>query len=269
MKLEVFLRDASLRIIAFLVMLFVLWSAVLLVGVSFNWPFLTNKIEQAFYLGGFIAVLLIIALSLTNMTASLTIISKNQNKEPGETIGFKKQLTVMALISGIIVCLVLGGLWFAEWQVYQRLSEEAVGKVLTISEKAQFATLAKTIKADGTVQQVLELRDALAADIGSEGKVSFLIPKTRAGVKIYYEIVPWLQHLADKKISETDLNPFKPNRREQADFDKLSLGKIDTFKVPLDGNHLRVFKAVSLDNQEIVILLDTSRQANDSRGSFK
>ena len=81
MKLEKLLRDFSLRAIAFLVTFIVLWSAVLLVGVSFDWSFLTNKVEEAFYIGGFIVALLIFALSFTNITSSLTIISKAQNRE--------------------------------------------------------------------------------------------------------------------------------------------------------------------------------------------
>ena len=62
--------------------------------------------------------------------------------------------------------------------------------------------------------------------------------------------------------------PF--SRREEDEFTKLAAGEISSFKVPVGGSNLRVFQAEKIDNQQIIILLDTSRKINDYyRGSFK
>lgn len=160
-----------------------------------------------------------------------------------------------------VIVLIVGGLWFAEWKVYQKLSEEAWNTVLTISEKNQFKALAKEIQIDGNIKEILNYRDALSYDVRSNGKLSFLIPKTVAGVKIYYEITPWFHKPSkDKNLSEVDLNRFKPNQRERKEFYLLSQGKLDSFKVPVINQNLRVFYSKKIGDQEIVILLDTSRK---------
>ncbi len=274
MKIEKILRDLSLRAITFLVILIILWSIVLLVGATFNWSFLTSKIQGAFYLGGFIVGLLILALSFLNLTSSLTIISKAQNKEEAVSRGIRKQIGFMLLGAFVLIGLLIGGLWFAEWRVYRQVSEEAITKVQTIAAKKQFSELAQAVKTDGDINDILEIRDALANYVGSGGRVSFLIPRDRAGVKVYYEIVPWLRFLdkdktETKKLSDMDLNRFQPSRREEEDFKKLAAGEISSFQAPVGGDKLRVFQSEKIDGQEIVILLDTSRQVNDYRGSFK
>ena len=261
MKLEKLVRDLSLRMIVFLVILILLWAVVLMIGVSFEWSFLTSKVETAFYLGGFIVGLLIFALSFSNITSNLSIISKAQNKEITESKNLFKQMGSMIGLSLSVIVLIVGGLWFAEWKVYQKLSEEAWNTVLTISEKNQFKALAKEIQIDGNIKEILNYRDALSYDVRSNGKLSFLIPKTVAGIKIYYEITPWFHKPSkDKNLSEVDLNRFKPNQRERKEFYLLSQGKLDSFKVPVINQNLRVFYSKKIGDQEIVILLDTSRK---------
>jgi len=270
MKLEKFIRDFSLRAIAFLVTLIMLWSVVLFVGVSFNWTFLTNQIETMFILSGFISGLLIFSLTVANVTSSLTIISMAQNKVSYDSKKIMKQIGFMLVGSSGFIALLLGGLWFAQLQVYQKVSEDALRKVQTISEKKQFSELAKKIEENGKISDILDIRDALAYDVGSEGKVSFLIPRDIAGVKVYYSITPWLTDSEEKSnFSDLDLNKFKPHRREKEEFNKLAKGEIDSFKVPVRDDTLRVFLSKKIGNQEIVILLDTSRKLNDYRGSYK
>ena len=121
MKLEKLVRDLSLRMIVFLVILILLWAVVLMIGVSFEWSFLTSKVETAFYLGGFIVGLLIFALSFSNITSNLSIISKAQNKEITESKNLFKQMGSMIGLSLSVIVLIVGGLWFAEWKVYQKL----------------------------------------------------------------------------------------------------------------------------------------------------
>ena len=157
MKLEKLVRDLSLRMIVFLVILILLWAVVLMIGVSFEWSFLTSKVETAFYLGGFIVGLLIFALSFSNITSNLSIISKAQNKEITESKNLFKQMGSMIGLSLSVIVLIVGGLWFAEWKVYQKLSEEAWNTVLTISEKNQFKALAKEIQIDGNIKEILNV----------------------------------------------------------------------------------------------------------------
>jgi membrane protein CcdC involved in cytochrome C biogenesis len=269
-KLEILLRDLSLRAIAFLVILIGLWAVVLMVGVSFNWSFLTNKVEGAFYLGGFLVGLLIFALSFTNVTANLTIISKAQNKESKDNKNIKKQFLIMLLSSAGLIIFLVSGLWLAEWQVYKKVKQEAIQKALIIAEKEQFRQLAKEIGDNGTIRSILELRDALSYDVDSKGKISFLIPRLKAGTKIYYEITPWLKiSEKEKLINDVDLNLFQPNHREKKDFEKLSKGEIETFTAPAGSNYIRIFLTKTINGQEVVILLDTSRKIDDYRGSFK
>lgn len=272
MKLEKMIRDLSLRGIVVLVILIGLWAIIFMVGATFNWSFLTNKVETAFYLGGFLVGLLILAFSFASATASLSIISKAQNREGAGARWSRKQIGLLVLIPAAVVVVLVGGLWFAEWRVYRTVSEDAWDKVRVLSEKNQFAELAGEIKADAEIGEILTLRDALVADISSEGRVSFLIPQDRAGVKVYYEITPWFREgdeKAKKKFSETDLNRFRPSRREKEDFDRMARGQLESFQVPLGGNQLRVFLDRTIGGQEVVILLDTSRQIGDYRSGFK
>ena len=270
MKLEKLLRDFSLRAIAFLVMLITLWSVVLFVGISFNWTFLTNKIESMFLLCGFVLGLLIFALAFTNITSSLTIISKAQNKEDSESKEIKKQIGIMLLGASVFVAILLGGLWFAQWQVYQKVSEDAWIKVQTISEKKLFSKLVKEVAENGEIHDIVEIRDALEYAVGAEGKISFLLARDVAGVKVYYTLPPWMRSAKEaKNLYDLDLNTFKPSRREKKKFDKLAKGEIDSFIVPVRDDYLRVFLSKTIGKQEIVILLDTSRKLSDYSGKFK
>jgi hypothetical protein len=263
MNLEKNIRDLSLRLIAFLVVMIVLWAIVLMVGVSFNWSFLTDKIESTFYLGGFIAGLLIFALSFMNITASLTIISKSQNNENLDSKGVGKQFGIMLLISSALISLIVGGLWYAEWKVYESVSEEAWQKLQVISEKKLVNDLANKIKNDSSIDEILAIRDALSNDVGSKETISIIIPKERAGVKIYYEITPWLSNSdKNKKLSDVDLDRFTLSKKEESDFNKLTKGETDSFKISLADHKLRIFYRMILDNQEIILLLDTSRQSS-------
>ncbi len=260
MRLEKFTRDFSLRAIIFLVTLIILWAVVLFVGVSLNWTFLTSKIEAMFMLSGFISVLLFFALTVANVTSSLTIISKVQNKEGSESKKITKQIGIMLVVASVFIGILLSGLWFAQQQAYQKISEDAWMKVQIISEKKLFSKLAKKIEENGKISEILEIRDALSADVTSEGKVSFLIPKNVLDVKVYYSITPWLRDSDEKEnLSDADLNRFKPSRREKEKFDKLTKGEIDSFDVLVRGDDIRVFLSKKIGNQEIVILLDTSR----------
>lgn len=270
MRLEKIIRDFSLRAIVLLVILIGLWAIILMVGATFNWSFLTDKVETAFYLGGFLVGLLILALSFASITASLSIISKAQNREGAGARWPRKQVGLLVLIPLAVVLVLVGGLWLAEWRVYRTVSDDAWNKVRTLAEKKQLAELAGEIKSDGEISDILDLRAALAADINSEGRISFLVPRDRAGVKIYHEITPWFRRKEeDKKFSDADLNQFRPSQREKEDFDRMAKGELASFQVPLRGSQLRVFLAKNFDGQEIVILLDTSRQLSDYRSGFK
>ncbi len=271
MKLEKMIRDLSLRAIVLLVILIGLWAIVLMVGATFNWSFLTGKIETAFYLGGFLVGLLILALSFASGTASLAIISKAQNRETGGSRWSRKQVALLVAVPLALVLVLVGGLWYAEWRVYRTVSEEAWNKVRVLAEKSQLGEMAGEIREDGEIANILALRDALAADISSEGRVSFLVPRDRAGVKVYYELTPWFQDdkEEEKTFSEADLNRFRPSGREKDDFDRMARGELDSFQVPLKARQLRVFLAREFEGQEIVILLDTSRQLSDYRSGFK
>ena len=175
----------------------------------------------------------------------------------------------MFLISFGFIGLIISGLWFAEWRVYQKVSAAAQQKALTITEKKQFSALANAIKMNGTIEDILEIRDGLVYDVDSEGKVSFLIPKERAGVKVYYELTPWFgcnsESEKEECLSDTDLNKFNPTKKEKEKFDQMVNGEINSFKMPTGSHDLRVFYSKIVNEQEIIVLLDTSRQLKDYR----
>ena len=138
--------------------------------------------------------------------------------------------------------------------------------------KKQFTALANAIKMNSKIKDIVEIRDALVYDVDSEGKMSFLIPKERAGVKVYYELTPWFGcHFESEKedlLSDADLNTFSPTKKEREKFDQMVNGKINSFKISSGSHDLRVFYSKTVNEQEIIVLFDTSKQLKNYRGSF-
>ena len=72
---------------------------------------------------------------------------------------------------------------------------------------------------------------------------------------------------SDKTISDTGLPKFVPNAEERKKFERLAAGEITEFTVPSGGN-LRAFRMVKSPDGKMILLIDTSRRSEYSRGSF-
>ena len=259
MRLETFIRNFSLKAIAFLVTLIVLWSLVLFVAVSFDWKFLTSKFEMMFVLSGFISGILFLSLTIANITSNLTIISMVQNKEKFASKKIQKQILFMIAGSVLFIGLLLGGMWSSWQQTQKKMLEEMCQKVEKISEKKLFDRFAREVESNGKISDILEIRDALANDITSKGNLFFLIPKKLSDVKVYYSITRWISYSDKKgKLSDAVLDKFKPEWTEKEKFDKLAKGEIDSFEVSDENGGVRVFLSKKIENQEIVIVLESS-----------
>lgn len=79
-----------------------------------------------------------------------------------------------------------------------------------------------------------------------------------------------LTALALLNVSTLDagLPKFVPNAKERKTFERLIAGEITEFTVPSGGN-LRAFRMVQAPEGKMILLVDTSRRSDYSRGSFK
>ena len=111
MKTELRFRELSFRIIQILVWFEILWAIVFLVGMVFQWTGLTEQLATAFYGSGLCALLVLVALTLLNVTANLNIISIAQVRKvaPDEFIEGKHGtwLKTLVVAGGLIAVVVL------------------------------------------------------------------------------------------------------------------------------------------------------------------
>jgi hypothetical protein len=272
MKKEQKMRDFSLRLIGILVWFEILWVIVLMVGMVFQWSGLTDQLAEIFFGSGLCGVLLLAVLTFMNVAANLNIISKSQvSKATGQPIeetkpgSFIKTISVAAILIGIVVL----SLWFAEWQLYKNKENEAVAKIESIAETPLTGEAIRLINYDSTISELAKVREALSANIQSGERLSIIFPQKIKDVDIYYELTSWYYGSKDTsiKISEASLSKFVPTAKERKKFEQMIAGNITGFTVPA-GDNLRAFRLVKTDNGKIILLIDTSRRSEYSRGSF-
>lgn len=272
MKSEQKLRDFTLRLIQILVWFEILWAVVFLAGMVFQWSGLTDQLSAAFFGSGFCGILVLAALVLLNVTANLNIISKVQVRKVVETeeVASKPGSFIKTIgVAGILIGLIVGSLWFAEWRLHQAKVSEVETKIESIVDTALLNDALGLIRDDGLASELRQVREALASSIQTGARMSFIIPRNVKNVTVYYEFTAWWwgTEKEEKKISEASLNKFVPQKSEQKKWDKITSGEIDSFTVP-SGNHLRAFHRANKDNQEIILLIDTGRRSDYKRSSF-
>jgi hypothetical protein len=272
MKSEQKLRDFTLRLIQILVWFEILWAVVFLAGMVFQWSGLTDQLSAAFFGSGFCGILVLAALALLNVTANLNIISKAQVRKVAEDeeVASRPGSFIKTIgAAGILIGLIVGSLWFAEWRLHQAKVSEVETKMESITDTALLNDALNLIKDDGLASDLRQVREALASSIQTGARMSFIIPRDVKNVTVYYEFTAWWWGSDDekKKISEASLSKFVPRKSERKKWDKITSGVIDSFTVP-SGSHLRSFRKVGKDGQEIVLLIDTGRRSDYKRSSF-
>jgi len=270
MKLEQKLRDLSLWLVQILVWFEILWAVVFLAGMVFQWSGLTDQLMTAFFGSGFCAVLVLAALALLNVTANLNIISKAQVKRvaEAEVVECKAgSFTRTVCAAGLLIGLVVGSLWFAEWRLHQRKVSKMETKIESIIDTDLLDKAVALIEVDGSAAELAHMREALGTSIQTGQGLSFIIPRTLDDVTVYYEFTAWWHGQKEQKISQASVTKFVPYRAERSKWAQLVAGEIDSFTVA-SGDDLRAFRRVVLHSQEVVLLVDTSRRSDYSRGSF-
>lgn len=272
MKSEQKLRDFTLRLILILVWFEILWAVVFLAGMVFQWSGLTDQLSAAFFGSGFCAVLVLAALALLNVTANLNIISKAQVRKVAESevVESKPGSFIKTLCAaGLLIALVVGSLWLAEWRLHQAKVSETETKIESLIGTDLLAEAVALIKKDGPASELADMRKALATSIQTGARLSFIIPRKVKDVTVYYEFTAWWHGNRDKekKISEASLNKFVPRKSERRKWEQLVAGEVEDFTVP-SGNALRAFRRVISNDQEIVLLIDTGRRSDYKRSSF-
>jgi hypothetical protein len=267
------IRDLTLKIIQVIVWFEILWAVVFITSMVFQWSGITDQLASAFFSSGFCAVIILVALTLLNVTANLNIISKAQvNKYAGaEEAPEDKQATMKILaVSGALIVAIVGSLWLVEFHTYRIKAADTAAKIESIVDTKLIDDAIGIVKSDGKISDLSAIRDALTATMNTGGHLSVIFPQDVLGVKVYYELTAWShwQDKDDKKISEAYLQKYVPRAGEQKKWDKLAAGQIDTFTVPSGGN-LRMFRRVKRANGELILCVDTSRRFDYSRSSFK
>lgn len=272
MKIEQKIRDFTLRLIQIIVWFEILWAAVFLAGMVFQWSGLTDQLSMAFFGSGFCAVLVLVSLALLNVTANLNIISKAQVRKFAEDEAVESKpgsfFKTLAIAAGLIAVVVVS-LWFAEWRLYRVKASAAESKVESIADSPLVTEAIDLTSADGDIKDLEKIREALSASIQSGARLSLLLPRKIKDVVLYYEVTAWWQGKKGEvtKISEANLTKFVPNSRERENWDKLTRGEVQAFTVPT-GNELRAFRRTKSSKGELILLLDTGRRSDYSRDSF-
>ncbi len=272
MKAETKMRDFSLRLISILVWFEILWATVFLIGMVFQWSGLTDQLAAAFFGSGFCAVLVLAALALLNVTANLNIISKAQaSKATGEPLVETKTGTLIRTIAiaGVLIGIVVLSLWFAEWRLYKAKEAETTAKIESIAETRLAQETIRLIRDNAKITELAKARDALSANIQSGARLSIIYPEKVNDVEMYHEFTAWWygSQDSDRSISDAGLPKFVPSAEERKQFGQLTAGEITEFTVPCGGN-LRAFRTVQTSDGKMILLLDTSRRSEYSRGSF-
>jgi hypothetical protein len=272
MKTEQKIRDFTLRLIQIIVWFEILWAAVFLAGMVFQWSGLTDQLSIAFFGSGFCAVLVLASLALLNVTANLNIISKVQVRKTAESETVEAKpgsfVRTIAVAASLILVVVLS-LWFAEWRLYRGKAAAAASKVESIADSPLVAEAIDLIGADGDIKELEKIRAALSASIQSGARLSLLLPRKVKDVVLYYEVTAWWQGNKGEvtKISEANLTKFVPSSRERENWDKLTGGEMQSFTVPA-GNEIRAFRKTKSAKGDLILLLDTGRRSDYSRDSF-
>jgi len=270
MKTEFRVRDLSIRLIQILVLFEVLWAAIFVVGLTFKWSGLTDQLTSAFFGAGFCSLILIAALAVLNVTTNLNIISRSvalRSEDQTLPSDNQKRYWPILLGAGTLVILVIGALSLAEARLYRSKRAEAESKIESIVDTPLLTSVLETIKRDGKVSELKNLREAIAAAIQSGERVSLLIPRDLKGVRAYYELTGWWWGGKDEeKISTASLPRFVPSVNEADDFREMLAGKIDHFSLKA-GSEIRSFRRIVKPEGEIIILIDTSRQYGDRKFS--
>ena len=272
MKTETKMRDFSLRLISILVWFEILWATVFLIGMVFQWSGLTDQLAAAFFGSGFCAVLLLAALALLNVTANLNIISKAQiAKATGAPVADTppRSLVRTIAVAGMLIGIVVLSLWFAEWRLYKSKEVETTTKIESIAETKLAQEAVRLIRDNAKITELAKARDALSANIQSGARLSIIYPEKVNDVMIYHEFTAWWYGSkdSDKTIADAGLPKFVPSAEERKKFERLAAGEITEFTVPRGGN-LRAFRMVQTPDGKMILLIDTSRRSEYSRGSF-
>lgn len=272
MNTETKIRDFSLRLISILVWFMILWATVFLIGLVFQWSGLTDQLAIAFFGSGFCAVLVLAAIALLNVTANLNIISKAQaSKATGKPVLETKPgaLIKTVTIAGVLIGIVVLSLWFAEWRLYKSKEAETIGKIESIAETKLAQETVRLIRDNAKITELTKARDALSANIQSGARLSIIYPEKVNDVEMYHEFTAWWygSKNSDKTISDAGIPKYVPTSEERKKFDRLITGEITEFTVPSGGN-LRVFRMVKTSDGKMILLIDTSRRSEYSRGSF-
>jgi len=272
MNKEEKLRNLSLKIIGVLVWFEILWAVVFVLALVFQWTFIASQVASAFFASGFAAALVLFAVTLLNFAANLHIISNAQlmkGSKGTEPDGKSNSLRIFGIAIGLIV-IVVCSLWFAEWKLYQTKSEEARTKLVSISETKLVDEVFGLVEGDGTVKELIKVRDAIAESIQVGARLSVLIPSERRDFNVFYELSAWsyFKIETEEKLSEASLSRFIPRKHEKNKYEELKDEKITEFVLP-DGQHLRAFLLIKRDGKRIILLLDTSRSLDYKRGSYR
>lgn len=272
MKTETKIRDFSLRLISILVWFMILWATVFLIGMVFQWSGLTDQLAMAFFGSGFCAVLVLAAIALLNVTSNLNIISKAQAaKATGEPVLETKSGAFIktVVIAGVLIGIVVVSLWFAEWRLYKSKEMETIGKIESIAETKLAQEAIRLIRDNAKITELAKARDALSANIQSGARLSIIYSEKINDVDMYHELTAWWYGSkdSDKTISDAGIPKFVPTSEERKKFDRLIAGEITEFTVPGGGN-LRAFRMVETAEGKMILLIDTARRSDYSRGSF-
>lgn len=273
MKAEQKMSEFTLRLICIVVWFEILWAIVFLLGIVFQWSGLTAQLSIAFFGSGFCGVLVLVALAVLNVTANMNIISKAQIGKLQDVAKKEEKAGAFIITLGIaigLIAIVVFSIWFAEWRLYEAKVAENEAKLESIADSKLAIEALDLIKRDGTVKELLEIRDALSASILSGGRLSIIFPLEVKGVAIYYELTAWWYkgNKYSAKLSQASLTKFIPKKDERKKFKKLTEGEIEKFSVA-SGDDLRAFMRIESNGTHAVLLIDTSRRSDYSRSSFR
>jgi len=145
----------------------------------------------------------------------------------------------------------------------------ARGKIESIAETKLAEEAIRLIRDNAKITELAKARDALSANIQSGARLSIIFPEKVKDVEMYHEFTAWWYGSkdSDKTIADAGLPKFAPSSEERKKYERLISGEITEFTIPCGGN-LRAFRMVQTPDGKMILLIDTSRRSEYSRGSF-
>ena len=278
------LQGLVLKLILFLVWFDLVCFALILAGNIFQWSYLTQRFDRAFFtvfsisLGALAALAILhVVLTLNRISDSLSCIAKG--KEDVNAEGDKKEnnrFRKLLIASILVLVLIVGYQGFLEHRVMKHRVKTVEVQLRETAQSALTSKILYLVGQDEKINKLYFARDEMLFSLEEDVRsITLLIPMEGQEGPLFYQITPWDYDRKDESSISRALKSrklFIPANDERLKFQELLTDSKPFTVVRRQG--IRSFYPVKEDGElKLVLLMDTSRTVSGeylmSRGKFK